>query len=83
MVAQSPEPGAHDENTRLFTIQLIMCWYVVKREDMSYALPLSGKLWIVLTISLNATESNDSSFSSLKALWFIFDLLVYDEKQLL
>ena len=50
---------------------------------MLYALPLSRKLWMVLAISLNATENNDSSFSSLKALCLIFDLLVYDEKQLL
>ena len=64
-------------------LDLRMCWYMVRREDMSYALPLSRKLWIALAISLNATENNDSSFSSLKALCLMFDLLVYDEKQLL
>lgn len=61
-------------------LDLRMCWYMVRRDDMLYVLLLFRKFWIVFVIFLNVIENNDLFFFFLKVLCLIFDLLVYDEK---
>jgi len=67
VVAQSPEPGAHDKNARLFTITLLLTItiFVKINSELKYKILLRARLFtitLLLTITIFAEIKSELKY---------------------